>query len=117
MTYKQYSAFTLIHSDVWGPCMDLTPNRKRWFINFIDDDTRLTWVYLMKTKFEVENIFKNYFQMIQTQFQEKIVFFQSDNGTEYFNEHLKQFFFLKMILFIKVLVSTLQKKWCGRIEI
>jgi len=59
--YKQSSPLTLIHSDVWGPCRDPTPNGKRWFITFTDDHTRITWVYLMKTKSEVESIFKTFF--------------------------------------------------------
>jgi len=89
---KQSSLFTLIHSDVWGPCREPTPNGKRWFITFIDDHTWITWVYLMKTRYEVESIFQTFFQMIQTQFQMKIKVFRSENGREYFNKHLSNFF-------------------------
>lgn len=56
-SYKRSSTFTLICSDVWWPSRDPKPNGKRLFVTFIDDHTRLTWIYLMKTKSEVDNIF------------------------------------------------------------
>ncbi|KAA0067603.1 reverse transcriptase [Cucumis melo var. makuwa] len=53
--YKPTQLFTLIHSDVWGPSKVTTSSGKRWFVTFIDDYTRLTWVYLITDKFEEES--------------------------------------------------------------
>ena len=39
---------------------------------FIDYHTRIFWVYLLKEKSEVEQGFKNFHKMIQTQFQANI---------------------------------------------
>ena len=58
--YKDSKPFTMIHSDVWGPCRVSTSYEKRWFVTFIDDHTRLTWVYLMKEKSKVETIFQKF---------------------------------------------------------
>ncbi|KAJ9679118.1 hypothetical protein PVL29_021141 [Vitis rotundifolia] len=82
--YKPLIPFTLIHSGLWGPSR--TPNRthKKWFITFIDDHTRLCWVYLLTNKTEVRSIFMNFHSMIQTQFHTKIQTLRTDNGTEYF---------------------------------
>lgn len=60
--YKASSPFTIIHSDVWGPSLISTPSSKWWFVTFIDDHMRLTWVYLMREKSEVETIFKKNLQ-------------------------------------------------------
>lgn len=54
---------------------------KRWFVTFINDHTRLCWVYLMHDKSEVENIFKDFYKMIETQVQTRICILRSDNGT------------------------------------
>ena len=43
--YIPSSPFSLIHSDFWGPSKVTTMNEKRWFVAFIDDHTRITWVY------------------------------------------------------------------------
>ncbi|CAL2236964.1 unnamed protein product [Prunus armeniaca] len=52
-TNKSLVPFSLIHSDVWGFAQIATPAGARWFVTFIDDCTRMTWVFLMKTKGEV----------------------------------------------------------------
>ena len=46
----------------------------------------------MSDKSEVETIFKNFYNMVENQFQTKISFFHFDNGTEYFNHCLENFF-------------------------
>jgi hypothetical protein len=55
---KSIFPFDLIHSDVWGPAPISTKTRNKWFVLFIDDCTRMTWLYLLKTKDEVANVFK-----------------------------------------------------------
>ena len=41
----------------------------RWFITFIDDHTRIHWVYLRREKSEVKRIFKEFHNMVKTHFQ------------------------------------------------
>lgn len=60
-------------------------------MTFIDDHTRLCWVYLMSEKSDIENLFKNFYTMVETQFQTKIGILHSNNGTKYFNEVLGNF--------------------------
>ena len=90
-SYSPSEPFYLFHSDVWGPSKVLTLSGKRWFVTFIDDHTRSCWVYLMNSKYEVEQIFKKIYAFIETQFQTKISILKIDNGTEYYNECLGSF--------------------------
>lgn len=46
----------------------------------------------MKDKSEVPEIFKCFSKMIETQFDAKMSILRSDNGTEYFNKNLGEFF-------------------------
>ena len=71
-TYQPSKPFSLIHSDVWGPSQVHNITGSRWFVTFIDDHTRMTWVFLMKEKSEVGRIFENFHNMVQTQFQSMI---------------------------------------------
>jgi hypothetical protein len=42
----------LIFSDVWGPaCVSI--KRNKYYVNFIDDFSKFTWIYLLKHKYEV----------------------------------------------------------------
>ena len=47
------SAFSLVHSDVWGPAPNSHNNQFQYFLLFVDDFSRMTWVYFLKHKYEV----------------------------------------------------------------
>ena len=40
-----FAHFELIHCDVWGPCPVLSPTGFRYFVTFVDDFSRVTWLY------------------------------------------------------------------------
>lgn len=80
-----------------------------WFVTFIDDHTRLCWVYLMSEISDIENLFKNFYTMVETQFQTKIGILHSDNGTKYFNEVLGNFLSEKGIHHQSTCIDTPQQ--------
>ena len=55
-----------IHYDVWAPSNFPTLSGSRWFVTFIKHCTQMTWLCLMKTKDEVNLLFKNFHKMIET---------------------------------------------------
>ena len=65
-----------------------TPFGNKGLVTFINDHTQLYWVYFMNDKSEVENLFKNFYTMVENQFQAKISILYFDNGIEYFNQVL-----------------------------
>lgn len=89
---KSNVPFALIHSDVWGPSPVSTTSGNRWFVIFIDDCTRMTWLYLLKHKHEVLRVFQSFHTMVQTQFSAKIQILRSDNGGEYVNHQFHEYF-------------------------
>jgi transposase InsO family protein len=50
---------------------------------FVDNFSRYTWVYFLKNKSEVYNVFLQFEKLIERQFQAKIRSFHSDWGGEY----------------------------------
>ncbi|WJX11696.1 Beta-galactosidase 8 [Trifolium repens] len=89
---KSDTPFSLIHSDVWGPSPISTVSGIRWFVTFIDDCKRMTWLYVMRHKNDVFNIFRAFHTLIQTQFSAKIRVLRSDNGGEYVNQEFHHYF-------------------------
>ncbi|XP_073263621.1 uncharacterized protein [Populus alba] len=75
--------FTLIHSDVWGPSPITTISGIRWFVTFVDNYTRMTWLYLLKCKDEVFGVFRAFHAMIQNQYSAKVRILRTDNGGEF----------------------------------
>ena len=83
--------FMIIHSDVWGPFKFATLDGSHWFVTFIDDCTRMTWVCLMKSKSEVNLLFQNFHKMVYSQYNAQVQVLHSDNGGEYLSFELKRY--------------------------
>ena len=83
--------FMIIHYDVWGPSKFSTLDGSRWFVTFIDDCTRMTWVCLMKSKSEVNLLFQNFHKMVCSQYNAQVQVLRSDIGGEYLSFELKRY--------------------------
>jgi hypothetical protein len=74
----------LAHSDICELNGILTRGGNIYFITFIDDCSRYTYVYLMRSKDETFNKFKCYKSVVENQMEKKIKILRSDRGGEYF---------------------------------
>ncbi|CAL2278311.1 unnamed protein product [Prunus armeniaca] len=91
-TNKCTTPFTLIHSDVWGPLPITAPSGVRWFVTFVDDYTRMTWLYLLKNKNEMFSRFQSFHKQMKTQFNAQIQILRSNNGEEFVNHNFQTYF-------------------------
>ena len=66
---------------------------KHYFVTFVDDFSRRTWVYVMKSKSNVFNVFLKWKIMPKTKTGKKIKHLITDNGGEFCNDQ-----FLKLYL-------------------
>uniref|UniRef100_A0A803LEC6 Integrase catalytic domain-containing protein n=1 Tax=Chenopodium quinoa TaxID=63459 RepID=A0A803LEC6_CHEQI len=83
--------FALIHSDVWGPAPEFSFHDYSYFVLFVDDFTRMSWVYFLKQKSEVFDVFVKFYHMICTQLSAQPKILRSDNGGEYITLDMEQF--------------------------
>jgi transposase InsO family protein len=81
----------LIHSDVNGPMRTTSHGGAKYFVTFIDDFSRKTFVYFMKQKSEVLDHFKIFKALVEKQTGFEIQKLRSDNGGEYTSKAFKQF--------------------------
>jgi hypothetical protein len=79
----------LIFSDVWGPAPD-SIGRNKYYVSFIDDYSKFTWIYLLKFKSDVFQKFHEFQNLVERLFNRKIIAIQSDWEGEY--EKLNSFF-------------------------
>ena len=75
--------FDLIHSDVWGPSSVSSIGGSRYFVVFVDDYSRYSWIFNMKHRSEILQVYSNFAKMVETQFSKRIKIFRSDNALEY----------------------------------
>ena len=57
---KKSEKLKLVHLDVWGPVQVSSLGGSCYYVIFIDDSTRKTWVYFLKQKSDVFETFKKY---------------------------------------------------------
>lgn len=72
-----------VHIDMWGPSLIASHGSSTYFVSFIDDYSRKVWVYFMKHKSEVFNVFRQWKAEVENQTGRKLKCIKSDNGTEY----------------------------------
>ena len=58
--------FDLIHSDIWGPALVPTEGGSKYFVIFVDDFSRYTWIYLLHHRSELVSIYQRFHKMIET---------------------------------------------------
>lgn len=59
------SNFELLHIDIWGPCSVETIEGYKYFLTIVDDLSRATWVYLLRTKNEVLTVFPAFIRQVE----------------------------------------------------
>jgi hypothetical protein len=69
----------LIHSDVWGHAIQ-SFGHKKYYVSFIDDYRKFTWIYLLRHKSEVFQYFLEFQALVECMFNRKIITVQSDWG-------------------------------------
>ncbi|KAH9291809.1 hypothetical protein KI387_043002 [Taxus chinensis] len=73
----------LVHSDVCGPMSTKSLRGYVYYVTFIDDFSRKTWIYFLKTKDEVFSHFQEFKALVENSTGRKIKVLRSDNGGEY----------------------------------
>ena len=81
----------LIHSDICDLKSTMTRGGKRFYITFIDDFSKYTYVYLLRTKDEAKEKFKIYKAEVESKLNKKIKKLRSDRGREYESISLSNF--------------------------
>jgi len=54
--------------DIWGPCTVNSMKGDKYFLTIVDDHSKFTWLYLMKTKVETRMHLIKFVSMVKTQF-------------------------------------------------
>ena len=79
----------LVFSDVWGSA-PISVGQHIYYVSFIDDYSKYTWIYLLRQKSDVFQVFHDFQNHVERRFNKKILSIQSDWGGEY--EKLNSFF-------------------------
>ena len=76
------AALQVIHSDICGPFKVVSLGGSKYFITFVDEFTRMIWLYVIKLKSEALDIFRK-FKVLKKESDKSIKILRTDGGGEY----------------------------------
>ena len=83
--YKSTHFLDLLFCDVWGPTPITSSDGHNYFLLCVDDFSRYMWIFPLKHKYDVYNVFKQFMIVIERQFNTKVKSVQTDWGGEFRN--------------------------------
>src|SRR4051812_35833196 len=81
----------LLHVDLFGPPSWDSLCGKKYGLFIVDDYSRYTWVFFLKSKDETKITFIDFFKQAQRKFDKKILAIRNDYGSEFKNYTLEEF--------------------------
>ena len=84
-------ASQVVHSDICGPFEVSSLGGSKYFITFIDEFTRMIWLYTIKLKSEALEIFKRFKISVEKESDKSIRILRIDGGGEYTSKEFEGF--------------------------
>jgi hypothetical protein len=81
----------LLHLDLFGPSQYDTLGGSKYGLVIVDDYSRYSWVFLLKSKDETHREFITFAKKAQRMYESEIKAIRTDNGTEFKNYTMQEF--------------------------
>ncbi|GKC78388.1 retrovirus-related pol polyprotein from transposon TNT 1-94 [Tanacetum coccineum] len=82
----------LLHMDLCGPMRIASVNRKKYILIIVNDYSRFTWVKFLRSKDEAPDFIIKFLKMIQLRLKLPVRRIRTDNGTEFVNQTLCEYY-------------------------
>ncbi|GJX76430.1 retrovirus-related pol polyprotein from transposon TNT 1-94 [Tanacetum coccineum] len=82
----------LLHMDLCGPMRVASVNGKKYILVIVDDYSRFTWVKFLRSKDEALDFIIKFLKMIQVRLKVTVRRIRTDNGTEFVNQTLREYY-------------------------
>ena len=88
---KTSEILELIHTELHGPHRTTGSDGEKFFLSFINDYSKCSKFYCIKSKSETASCFKEYVNLVENKFNRRVKKLNCDNGNEYLNKEIYQF--------------------------
>nr|GFA89800.1 hypothetical protein [Tanacetum cinerariifolium] len=82
----------LLYMDLYGPMRIASINGKRYVLVIVDDYSCYTWAHFLRFEDKAPEVIKTFLKRIIVLLQSPVIIIRTDNGTEFKNQVLKEFF-------------------------
>jgi hypothetical protein len=80
---REEGILQLVQNDVFGPMLIPSLGKYLYYVSFIDDFLRNTWIYFLGKKSEVFDRFKDFKALVENQIEKIIKVLRTDNGGDF----------------------------------
>nr|GEV61975.1 retrovirus-related Pol polyprotein from transposon TNT 1-94 [Tanacetum cinerariifolium] len=98
-----------LHIDLCGPMQVQSINGKKYILGIVDDYSRFTWVKFLRSKDETSEFFIKFLKQIQVGLNKNVRYTCTDNGTEFVNQVLTEYYESVSIFYQKSVPRTPQQ--------
>ncbi|GJW02086.1 retrovirus-related pol polyprotein from transposon TNT 1-94 [Tanacetum coccineum] len=81
-----------LHMDLCGPMRVQKINGKKYILVIVDDYSRFTWVKFLRSKDENPEVVIKFLKQIQVGLNKTVRYIRTDNGTEFVNKDLTEYY-------------------------
>nr|GFA15159.1 retrovirus-related Pol polyprotein from transposon TNT 1-94 [Tanacetum cinerariifolium] len=81
-----------LHMDLCGPMRVQSINGKKYILVIVDDYSRFTWVKFLRTKDKTPEVIIKLIKRLQVRLNKPVRNIRTNNGTEFVNRHLIQYY-------------------------
>ena len=85
-----HRSFDLVHCDVWGPAPRPSLTGGKYYMVFVDDYTRASWTYILKSRKEVLSRVQHFLLEIITQYETIVKVLHTDNALEFTQKAIEE---------------------------
>ncbi|GJR76731.1 retrovirus-related pol polyprotein from transposon TNT 1-94 [Tanacetum coccineum] len=82
----------LLHMDLCGPMRVASVNGRKYILVIVDDYSRFTWVKFLRSKDKAPDFITKFLKMIQLRLKVSVRRIRTDNGTEFVNQTLREYY-------------------------
>ncbi|KAD3640040.1 hypothetical protein E3N88_29263 [Mikania micrantha] len=94
---KSTGCLNMLHMDLFGPVQIMSMAKKKYCLVIVDDYSRFVWTFFLHSKGEVAKAIMNFVLYVEKQYSIPVKCVRSDNGTEFRNHILDEFYLSKGI--------------------
>ncbi|KAD6796314.1 hypothetical protein E3N88_07210 [Mikania micrantha] len=94
---KSTACLQMLHMDLFGPVRIMSLAKKKYCLVIVDDYSRFVWTFFLHSKDEAAKYIINFVVYTENQYSLPVKCVRSDNGTEFRNHILDEFYLSKGI--------------------
>jgi hypothetical protein len=89
--FREAEPLALVHADICGPMQTLSLAENKYFLLFVDDFSRMSWVYFLSEKSQAFSFFQKFKALVEKQSGYYLKVLRTDRGGEFTSDEFKEF--------------------------